>query len=573
MKKSPSGVALLSILMLSIVLMFLLGAFLTINRDALSNASDYAGDLKVRQAALSGAEYARGRLIQKPDWGIPTGTNTNWSKIVDRSQLVVWEREQGGFVQVVGVMSGGGFQIHFQSELEDIQDFPIFSDRSVLAAPDQPSSWETGPTVAGRWLSTSRFTSPSGVVTSPKSGLRPVSARTANVQILGFAAGRQQWLDTTLHRPSPIEFSILGQGKIGVGLSEDGEWTILSNDPFVNEVAASDDFITPNVLSSSSGQTVSFGPDGGRLLAGNQVEIAQNLSVQSVSPLVTSTGPLAAVIGDGYQDTIESAGVRSATGGQFLAGQTIPDVNLLSTESSAFSVPTRLNSGRYRFIGDDTVEYYDSSDILQDTYVGSIPNTGIVLQQGQFKIPPATKIAVFGDFQLERAPSYNKVAYLTLGDATDSSEFKVTGATNLQGAIVGNGFFEGVGNVILQGKSAIAAPTDFGISLHVQGDLTFEPVDPIASSQTVSVQSGTAEARDAEFMGVAFVEGDLVAQMRGYDLQIIGSLLSKSDVIFHDVTNLKTVYDPAQVDKFVDHFSPSSTEPLSVDIVYQSFHR
>ncbi|MCA9793500.1 MAG: hypothetical protein KC910_16935, partial [Candidatus Eremiobacteraeota bacterium] len=270
--KQRRGIALIVVLLLASVMAALAGAFVTLNQANFAMAGDVGEESLARATGDSAINFACSRLTADPDWGEPSGASA-WTQTFDSPDLKVWEREQGGIVSAVGVMQGGNscFQIHFQAPGADVVDFAAVDVNSIKANPVSPGSWTAATSVtSSRWASTNNFNAPAGTVLSqPKVGLRPVPARSANVQVLVSAGNTQRRFDTTLHRPSVLSYGVLSQGELGVGLGDasgdtSGDWSITSADPYINEVAGRRGVHAPDVLNSTSGQTTNFA-DGGKL--------------------------------------------------------------------------------------------------------------------------------------------------------------------------------------------------------------------------------------------------------------------------------------------------------------------
>lgn len=490
------GIALIVVLLLASVMAALAGAFVTLNRANFAMAGDVGEESLARATGDSAVNFACSRLTADPDWGVPAGSS-GWTQTFDSGELKVWEREQGGIVSAVGVMNGGNscFQIHFQAPNADVVDFAAIDVNSIRSNPTTPGSWTPATTLTpARWVSTNNFDAPAGTVLSqPKVGLRPVPARSANVQVLVFAGDTQRKFDTTLHRPSVISYGVLSQGELGVGLGGDpatgdtsGDWSVLSADPYVNEVAGRNGVHAPDVLNGSNGQTTNF-TDGGKLKSGTNINLFTNLSVTPGSPPVVTTSGAGAVVGDGVNDVSEKNQLRAATQGQYLDHQQIP--NVVATYAGGMglsSVTVSLDAGTYRFIADNTVEQYDGFGNLVATHTGSIGTSGVELVNSEMRFPENREVVVTGNLNVDRAATYDKVPYVSLGQNASgvgaASVLKVNGDVNLSAAITGQGALVSQGNVSLQGKSAVSAPADLGVAVFAARDVTFAPVDSAASS-------------------------------------------------------------------------------------------
>lgn len=496
MRNRPRGIALLSILLLSIVLLILLGAFIRINRSAFGGVTSYVDEGVLRQTALSGLEYATARLRNDENWGYPSGSNTPWDIRLDSPDLKVWEREEDGLVRVVGATKSSGFQIVFHPQDQPVKPFELASYREILENPSNPEAWQPGGEIEGRWLSTNRFKQPlSDVQGFPRSGLRPIPGRYANVQVCAFTNSEALWLDSTVRKPNVLNHGLVAKGKVGVGLTEGGLWSVLSDDPFVNEISSSEDFTTPNALSSS--RPVNFGPSGGKLLSGKEIILADELLVTSTSPLQTLTSGIQGVIGDGTNDESEKRRAFETSKGEFLANQATPHLQV--QEGGGDGDPAKIESipgGSFKFIDDRTLQRVDSGGSVLETYRDTIPGTTVKLEAGQIKVPVGVSLTIAGDFFLERASDFDRANYLVLGDALSEdggASVTISGDATMQGAVVGSGTLKTDGSLTLQGKSQLMAPRDAGISLYTGGDLNFTPVDPVVEAEIIKPGEITSE--------------------------------------------------------------------------------
>lgn len=566
MKKASRGLALISVLILCVVLLVLLGAFLGIHRAGLSTLGDVSQESKSRQAALSGLDYAVARLTADEDFGkAESTTDESWTLKLNTPALKVWEMQAGGFRTVVGLFADSGFQMTYQQADSPVEKFASVVPASALDNPSLPNKWQTNGT-DGRYVSKNLFDQPSDKVSvQPKVGFRPHPGRTSNIQVMGFTRESQVWLDATVLKPTMLQYALQAGAQLSVAQAAGSTWSLDSKDPYRNQVAGRTGVIVPDPLSST--HAMQFGPKGGEVVSERTITLADGVSVDNWKPLVTSGSAVSAVIGDGTDDAIERSQAKASTGGEFKDGQSVPSLSTGGGGPSLWGFgtdatdPVILESGEYVFLADNKIKKIVGRS--ETIYTDEMENLPIV--NGQLRIPPGKDVTVSGDFHLTKSDTYSGVPYIALGDvsAKTGAKFEVSGEADLQATVVGIGTFQAQSGLTLEAKSQSSSVPDLGVGLVVKdGNLTFAPVD---SNFTASGD------RNAAFTGVAYSKGDLVMELDGHDLKVEGALVSESSVLVSKVSNLVSVYDPAQVDRVAGEiaFIPNGDEKAK--IVYKSF--
>ncbi|MCA9794376.1 MAG: hypothetical protein KC910_21360, partial [Candidatus Eremiobacteraeota bacterium] len=107
--------------------------------------------------------------------------------------------------------------------------------------------------------------------------------------------------------------------------------------------------------------------------------------------------------------------------------------------------------------------------------------------------------------------------------------------------------------------------------LYEQKTGTFEGF--VGSSTANPVPPGGYEVlnpRDAEFRGVVYAGGNVVANMGGYQFSVDGAVAAQGDVLMDGVKKFTSRYNPTYIERFTDSFDVTTSESAKVKVVYQS---
>ncbi|MCA9792465.1 MAG: hypothetical protein KC910_11740 [Candidatus Eremiobacteraeota bacterium] len=487
-------------------------AFLAIHRNSLGVLAASGQSLLAREASLSGINYARMRLESDSNWGVPSGANKSLQPVVGMGPFLVWEGEDNGTVQVVGVLDGGKacFQMHFQAPNSPVKAFDAYQPRDILAYPADPTKWSKF-RVAKRRVSKNNLNSLSisPPLTGNLVGFRNLPSRTALIQVLSDAEGSRKYLDVTLRRSNFVDQAVAVEGSLGVRIddaSTDGRWDIVSNQAS-NKILANGAIFAPEV-SSSNVQVQFLSPGGagdkGQLRSGSyiglgglsRVDYNPNLADPSLRVIFDQTGTK---IGDGVNDAAERNLVKSQSQGDFIPNspkQRVPDVDpsRLTSSSRTYQLP----SGRYHFVAPNKVNYYSDPhaslgspptrtfvDVIPDSFhLGGTGAAAIRLSNRVFRVDGDSEVQFNGEVNItsnRQGVPYVGLGYDSLGLSGKAGGIKVAGDFSVDGAVVGTGAVvatagDGDGRVTIQGKSAIAAPQDAGVTLYAEGDVVMKPV-------------------------------------------------------------------------------------------------
>lgn len=237
------GAALLFVLLLTLVMATLMGAFVSVNRQQIALASDTVARQQAYQACLSGLDWVRSQLEQQADWG-----TTGFA--------------EGALVQ------GNGLNVVLHGD----------------STPNPDSNYAEG-----------EITSPGGVqfrfkvsIVNQLSSFAPepsaigeCPARAARVRIFGSAQGVNRRLDVVLRRHAFTDASIASGWNIDVETTDDGDGWVLGTRDITNLVRANGTVSAPSAVDGltrferSRGQVKAHGDVvlGGRSVsgAGNQL--------------------------------------------------------------------------------------------------------------------------------------------------------------------------------------------------------------------------------------------------------------------------------------------------------------
>ncbi|MGE0491078.1 MAG: hypothetical protein AB7S38_17860 [Vulcanimicrobiota bacterium] len=505
------GIALVAVLLLAMVMAVVATAFLAIHRNSLGMLAASGQSLLAREASLSGIEYAQMRLESDSNWGIPSGGNRSLQPVVGMGPFLVWEGQASGTFQVVGVLDGGKacFQMHFQAPGSAVQDFQAFQPRDILAHPADPTRWSTF-RVSKRRVSKNNLNSLSisPPLTGNMVGFRNLPSRTALIQVMADAEGSRKYLDVTMRRSNFVDQAVAVEGSLGVRIDDDsldGRWDIVSNQAS-NKILANGAIFAPEV-STSNVQVQFISPGGagdkGQLRSGStiglgglsRVDYNPNLADPSLRVIFDQSGTK---IGDGVNDAAERNLVKTQSQGDFIPNapkQRVPDVDPSRLTASAHNY--QLPSGRYHFSAPNRVDYYANPhaslgtpptrtfvDVIPDSFhLGGTGTAAIRLSNRVFRVAGDSEVQFNGEVNItsnKQGVPYVGLGYDSLGLSGKAGGIKVAGDFSIDGAVVGTGAVvatagDGDGRVTIQGKSAIAAPQDAGVTLYAEGDVVMKP--------------------------------------------------------------------------------------------------
>ncbi len=491
-----------------VALVFLLATtFVSVNRTQMAMSRDASARQIARLAAVSGQDYARMRLEADPSWGLPSGSNSAFTRVTDVNGLTVWEGETDSTISVVGIVgdNDAAFALYLQAPGQDLRAYQAVDLNSVLESHSDPQSWRP---MAGETtrLSINNLSAVGGVLSPPQVGFRSLPARACNLQVRGAGRGTGAWVDATHRRTGALDIGAASGQDLAVSVNPGGQWVIDSTDPYGNQVSANRSLVTPpaNQLQFGDGTN----PSEGSAFSHQNINLGGSFST-AVDPLtgeVTLNGVTGGtVIGDGVNDQQERDQASATTGGLFSPNQpqkeapeiTVNDLKLPT--GSTFS----LAGGHYHFVGPDEVHFWFNpltdpvtAGAPDQVFTGSIPdasgNPAVFLQDRKFIVSDNTRVDINGDARL--SSNQDGLPYLSIGFGADGSPadqnslgaLTVAGDFNLEGAVVGSGSLVTTaangssGRLTLQGKSALSAPADAGVAVYAEGPVRMRPVDPRA---------------------------------------------------------------------------------------------
>ena len=456
--RSVHGIALVSVLMVSVILLALAGAFFAAHKSDLALMGTSTKLESTKNAALSASEFFQYKLQNDRFFG----TRPFATEALKKESF-----PEGAEPALL--------------DLEYIGEGNALSKNLVRGRITR-----TGLEFEGRILNNLNNDT---IASHPLGDAPPRSAR---VWITTKQGHIKKNMDLILKRSPFSAVSMLAGGDIDVSLtaSENGHWWLGARQPSGNAVRANGTITGPEVL-SPSGRAVLFEPPDG---LANKLDppygVIQskylNMQMEGVATSITS-------MDERLEDVKENIrGVLSPGG----AEATIPqlDAETLSSPTKRFTMPsnTLTFNTRETAPGQFVHELLDGKNTVLASYDGAVvsnrefewgdPMTGAAvtfdLEGRVMKVSENVELQTDNDgkFVLRGSKAGNSSddsgqPTLILGSETAGASIKANGI-QVRGSVGGRGALKaGTGNLSIRAKSSLSTTPDFGVALHAQGDV------------------------------------------------------------------------------------------------------
>lgn len=479
MGKKRRGIILISTLFLIFLLVLMSSAFLNINSNNLRLTVNVKNQELAVLAAMSGVQYAKMRIEQyinedsATSWGgadrvyfakdIPSGANDGFDSIAEDALEGV----------VNGTLRGGeaAFRMVFTH------------DAAITEKGGTPTSFNN------IW----------NPAAQDRGTLRSVPARCAHLIVVGTAGGVSRTVEVLLKKQALTNSSAFAGKDLKVGTTSNGLWSINSLDPFDNSVRANGDIIAPSLgvlpdplptlFSSTPSPNITFTGGGSGPLDPGGASLGAIVAKKNIIFAPTITSPPVITIGDGGNDTEETAYVKQQTGGVLYPNtESTPPPNLSasSVTPGAGKCIYTIASGVYNMTAHDKIKLptgIEDDKVPFSTNGSCASSPDLKVNEYMLRIPKDINVQVTGSFTLTTT-LVNKQAKLGLGYDDDgvqevgtSPNFHVKGGdVTINGELTGEG---GVvaekGNVTLNGKSVLSTDPSYGVAVYADGNVAINP--------------------------------------------------------------------------------------------------
>lgn len=452
------GIALVSVLMLSIILLAMAGAFFAAHKTDLVLMGTSLKMEETKNAALSAAQFMQYKLQN------------------DRRFGTVAFREDFSLDDEVYPPKGDPLlSVEYYGEgnelLKNVVKGKLLStgtefEARVVNMLDQDSEMHTSlgvtpPRCARVWISTKR-----GLVTKR--------------------------MDFIVKRSPFSGVSMLSGADINVHLtqSEDGAWWLGARQPSGNAVRANGTINGPEVL-SRAGRSVLFEPPEGltaRVTPPYGVMQAKELRMQmnGVSKLIDSSDPDVKTAERNIRGALspEGAPVEVPT---LDADKLTAPVTSFRPPSNKVTFKTVEKGGQvvHQLLeGRRVVWEYDGKNPLKRFYSWDFGNATFDLESRTMTVAPGAELKTKGHFVLSsesEVPGHDFQPTLVLGDEYQGGSLDAEGIT-IQGSVGGMGALKaGQEGLRVRAKSSLSTTPDFGVALHSESDVVLSK--PGSSSQ------------------------------------------------------------------------------------------
>jgi hypothetical protein len=456
--KTRRGIALMMVLLVTVLLMLLSSALLTLNRDSLGSLRGTADRQKAQHACVSAVDYVRARLGADLAYGT-IGFGAETVRLNLPGQLEIREAGTGAGSNVIrGV------------------DFKLGS-RFTCRILNRMSS--TTATAAPSWA-------------RRRAAIPP---RSCLVVVDGLGGDTSRHLECLLQRRYFANAPLVAEQDLAVFRNASSAASVLrftSDNPRYNGLRSN-----ARILLSPD---ANFGstPHAGRVTS------LQDVSYGGYATVDSGTGQITALLG-GHSlasDPARRSTAENATNSTIITGQGQTMSGLSASELKTPPGSAKpLPGGRYVFRNGRTVEYFASpsatvpsavfTDVIPEN-AASVGAPAVYLKDHRFI--PAGKVQVSGAMTL--ASSDNAAPQLAVGYQSNghldpnnlvNSSFEVNGSLSVSGDIAGFGAVitrkNGADNgaLTLHGKSQLSAAPDLGTALYAEGPIKMLPVLPKAT--------------------------------------------------------------------------------------------
>ena len=449
--RSRRGIALISVLSVSVILLAMAGAFFAAHKTDLVLMGTSQNLEKTKNAALSASEYFLYKLQNDQRFG----------SIAFREDLVEHETFPPGSSEPL-------LEIDLIGEDNDVK-------KNVIKG-EMPS---TGLTFEARLVNNLNATSPYG----------DAPPRTARVWITARRGAVVRRMDFILKRSPIASASMLSGGDIHVQLtnSENGHWWLGGRQPSGNAVRANGTIYGPEVL-SPTGRAVLFEPPEG-------------LATKIKPPYGVIQGKRLKMQLDGVSDFLKPGDEELLKAEENIKGVLSPgsselkipelDSDDLSSPSTRFELPAGKVSFRTVTTGNKVVHELLEDGRVKARYDGLNRNDRFYTWNDSQSLAVATfdlenrvmSVRENVELQAPRGVSFELAAEdesgastgnqptLVLGSEAIGASLKATGI-NIEGSVGGMGALKaGKGDLKIRAKSTLSTTPDFGIALHSERDV------------------------------------------------------------------------------------------------------
>jgi hypothetical protein len=503
------AIALMMTLLVTSVLLMLVSAFFTLNRDQIQLRRAGEKAVRAQAAALSGLEYARMRLEVDSFWGIP---GSGCARTITSGGLKVYENDRLPAAGVdtfccVGVLDGG--ESHFQINLvapnggvglSDLAGGRVI-DRNVESNPTGGiAAWglETLPgldTSVNYLNSVNSFYPPVRSVSGYGAPMRTVTPRSCMLQIRGYYRGAVKTCDISLTTEKPTDSGWQAGGQLAMDLNfgDGGKWYVRSLDPSKNKVQANGDITVRGSGAENPGM---------RFLDGNGSATSSGairVSTSGITSIADSHDGKLQINGlSGVDVDVDEASAN--THGKMRPSAGVSSVTDLAagTVESQLKNPgfkqLNLDGGHYEFTDKDKIRFPDGSvksQLVRDGKIlARVEDYKLVFSEGvsvNFQGPTtidsdgAKPSILMGYNTNSHADSY--LPWNSQGTFLKVSE----GSLNIDGSVGGKGSLMATGNttdqgdVIMRGRSQLAADPDASVTVFADRNIKVSPPDPTSA--------------------------------------------------------------------------------------------
>lgn len=458
--KPARGIALVSVLTMSVILLAMAGAFFLAHKSDLALMGTSVKIEKTKNAALSAAEFLHYKLENDRRFGVSAFEQDGRTEVfppdADSPKLEV-EYRGSNDVATENVIYGRvlGTGLEFEAQLMNNLD----SD---------------------------------SVGYHPKGEAPP---RTARVWIRAEKGQVVKHMDFILKRSPFTSVSMLSGGNIGVQLtsSQDGHWWLGARQPSGNGVRANGTITGPEVLNSKS-RAVLFEPPEGLgskvkppygVMQGKELKMQMNGVTTNISAKTPELEAAEANI----------RGVLSADSTEMEVPKL--DASKLASYAQSFKMPaSRLtfSSQQDPLTGLTTHSLYENGK-LAATYDGTATSdrkyewvgpgglsmATFDLESRVMRISESVELKSKNRFILEAEGDSGGQPTLVLGSQTEGASIEAEGIT-VKGSVGGMGALKaGDGDLRIRAKSSLSTTPDYGVALHSSRDVVLSK--PGASNQ------------------------------------------------------------------------------------------
>ncbi|MBS2036269.1 hypothetical protein JST97_14860 [bacterium] len=510
MRKRYRAIALIMTLMVTSVLLIMVSAFFSLNRDQIQLRRAGDATLRAQAAALSGLEYARMRLEVDGTWGLP---GSGCARNISSPGLKVFENDRfsaGGIDTFccVGVLDEGQshFQINFVDPVAGYGGLPSLANGRVIGrnVESNPTgglaAWgrETLPgleTSVNYLNSVSSFYPPVLSLSSGTGPLRTVPPKSCMLQIRGYYHGVVRTCDISLANEKPTDAGFQAGGQLALDINYDrgGRWYIRSLDPSKNKIQADGDIIVRGSDETDPGMRFQSGnasaTSSGRIMTGTS-------AISSIDD--PHDGTLTINGQTGVDVDVDVAGAK--TGGKMRpsAGvSSVADLNAATVESQLNNpnfTQLNLSGGHYEFQDPSTLKLPDGSQISQirrnGKIVARVEDYKLVFSEGvsvNFQ-GPTTIDSQGGKPSILMGYNTNALAESYMPWNSSGTFLKVTnGSLNIDGSVGGKGSLMATGNttnqgdVIMRGRSQLSVDPDASVTVFADRNIKVSPPDPTSA--------------------------------------------------------------------------------------------